>query len=126
MTTRPTTLTTYAQAVVYEGLRIRPPATATFGKEVPPGGDTIHGYFVPGGTTVASNLTALMRSKTLFGEDAEMFRPERFLEADEATRAEMQRNVELTFGYGRWMCAGKAIAFLELNKTVFEVRLCCP
>ncbi|KAI1159042.1 cytochrome P450 [Nemania serpens] len=111
----------YLQAVVYEGLRIRPPATATFGKEVPPGGDTIHGYFVPGGTTVASNLCALMRSKTLFGEDAEMFRPERFLEADEATRVEMQRNVELTFGYGRWMCAGKAIAFLEINKTVFEI-----
>lgn len=67
-----------------------------------------------------------MRSKTLFGEDAEMFRPERFLEADEATRVEMQRNVELTFGYGRWMCAGKAIAFLEINKTVFEVRYYAP
>ncbi|KAI1117112.1 cytochrome P450 [Nemania sp. NC0429] len=111
----------YLQAVVYESLRIRPPATATFGKMVPPGGDTIHGHFVPGGTTVSPNLSSLMRSKVLFGEDAEMFRPERFLEADEATRTEMIRNVELTFGYGRWMCAGKAIAFLEMNKTVFEI-----
>jgi len=29
--------------------------------------------------------------------------------------------VELIFGYGRYMCAGKVIAFLELNKIFFEV-----
>ncbi|TGJ87668.1 hypothetical protein E0Z10_g1098 [Xylaria hypoxylon] len=111
----------YLQAVLYEGMRIRPVATATFSKEVPPGGDVIQGHFVPGGTTVGPNLPSLMHSKVLFGEDAEIFRPERFLEADPATRTEMQRNVELVFGYGRWMCAGKAIAWLELNKVLFEV-----
>lgn len=102
-------------------MRIRPVATGTFGKEVPPEGDVINGYFVPGGTTIGPNLSSLMRSKALFGEDADIFRPERFLEADQTTRAEMQRNVELVFGYGRWMCAGKSIAWLELNKTLFEV-----
>lgn len=101
---------------------MRPPATATFGKEVPKGGDTIHGYFIPGGTTVAPNVPSLMRSKTLFGEDADIFRPERFLEVSEEVRAEMQRNVELVFGYGRWMCAGKPIAWIEINKAIFEVR----
>ncbi|KAI3329952.1 cytochrome P450 [Ustulina deusta] len=111
----------YLQATLYEGMRIRPVATGTFGKEVPPEGDVINGYFVPGGTTIGPNLSSLMRSKALFGEDADIFRPERFLEADQTTRAEMQRNVELVFGYGRWMCAGKSIAWLELNKTLFEV-----
>ncbi|KAI1312936.1 cytochrome P450 [Xylaria venustula] len=111
----------YLQATIYEGLRIRPVATATFGKEVPPAGDIINGYFVPGGTTVGPNISALMNSKSLFGEDADIFRPERFIEADQSTRAEMQRNVELVFGYGRWLCAGKAIAWLELNKVLFEV-----
>ncbi|KAI0406519.1 cytochrome P450 [Xylaria palmicola] len=111
----------YLQAVLYEGMRIRPSATATFGKQVPPEGDTIHGHFIPGGTTVGPNLPSLMRSKALFGADADIFRPERFLEADEATRTEMQRNVELVFGYGRWMCAGKSIAFIELNKALFEL-----
>ncbi|KAK5632782.1 hypothetical protein RRF57_008496 [Xylaria bambusicola] len=113
----------YLQAVLYEGMRIRPVATATFGKEVPPGGDIINGYFVPGGTTIGPNLPSLMRSKVLFGEDAEIFRPERFLETDEGRRTEMQRNVELVFGYGRWMCAGKVVAWLELNKAIFEVSL---
>ncbi|KAJ2986607.1 hypothetical protein NUW58_g4941 [Xylaria curta] len=111
----------YLQAVLYEGLRIRPSATASFSKQVPPEGDTIHGHFLPGGTTIGPNLPSLMRSKSLFGEDSDIFRPERFLEADEATRTEMQRNVELVFGYGRWMCAGKAIAFIELNKVLFEL-----
>ncbi|KAI0546034.1 cytochrome P450 [Xylaria curta] len=111
----------YLQAVLYEGMRIRPSATASFLKEVPPEGDTIHGYFVPGGTAVGPNLSSMMRSKALFGEDADIFRPERFLEVDATTCAEMKRNVELVFGYGRWMCAGKAIAFMELNKTIFEL-----
>ncbi|KAI0977265.1 cytochrome P450 [Xylaria arbuscula] len=111
----------YLQATIYEALRIRPVATATFGKEVPPTGDIINGYFVPGGTTVGPNLSSLMKSKSLFGEDADVFRPERFIEVNQSTRAEMQRNVELVFGYGRWLCAGKAIAWLELNKALFEV-----
>ncbi|KAJ8122629.1 hypothetical protein ONZ43_g1221 [Nemania bipapillata] len=111
----------YLQAVLYEGIRARPTATGTFSREVPPEGDTIHGHFLPGGTTVAMNLSSLMRSKTIFGEDADIFRPERFLEVNQETREEMQRIVELMFGYGRWMCAGKVIAWLELNKTLFEV-----
>ncbi|KAI1438062.1 cytochrome P450 [Xylaria sp. CBS 124048] len=111
----------YLQAVLFEGLRIRPPGTATFSKEVPPEGDTIHGHFIPGGTSVGPNIPSLMCSKALFGKDADIFRPERFLEVDLATRTEMQRNVELVFGYGRWMCAGKVIAWLELNKTLFEL-----
>jgi cytochrome P450 len=65
----------------------------------------------------------MLRSKTLFGEDTELFRPERFLEVDEATRIEMQRNIELSFGYGRWLCAGRHIAWLELYKIYFEVCL---
>lgn len=92
-------------------------------KEVPPEGDTIHGKFIPGGTSIGMNPSGLLRSKELFGADADMFRPERFLEIDKEARTKMQRDVELTFGYGRWMCAGKPIAFLELNKVYFEVRI---
>ena len=72
-------------------------------KEVPPEGDTIAGKCIPGGTYIGVNQGALIRSPALFGEDADDFRPERFLEADEEARLEMQRNVELLFGYGRWM-----------------------
>ena len=57
----------------------------------------------------------------MFGPDADLFRPERWFEVDKAQRAEMRRVAELVFGYGRWMCAGKMIAFMELNKVLVEV-----
>lgn len=90
-------------------------------KEVPPGGDIIDGKFVPEGVRIASSNWAMTHKKSLFGQDAELFRPERWLEADETRAAEMRRTVELIFGYGRWTCAGKSIAFLELNKIFVEV-----
>jgi cytochrome P450 len=110
-----------SEALIYEGLRMRSPAPGLYPKTVPPEGDVIHGNFIPGGTAIGMNTSSVLCSKTLFGEDADVFRPERFLEIDEAKRVEMERNVELIFGYGRWMCAGKPIAFMELNKVFFEV-----
>ncbi|KAI1205010.1 cytochrome P450 [Annulohypoxylon truncatum] len=111
----------YLQGVIYEGLRIRPVTTSMIAKEVPREGDTINGKFIPGGMIVGSNFQSLLRSKALFGEDADVFRPERYLELDQKACAEMERNVELSFGYGRWMCAGKPIALMELNKIFFEL-----
>jgi cytochrome P450 len=112
---------TIPQAVIFEGLRIHPPFVGLPLKEVPAEGDIIDGKFVPGGVRIAPSSWAITRKKSIFGQDAELFRPERWLEADQAKSAEMRRTVELVFGYGRWACAGKPIAFLELNKIFFEV-----
>lgn len=71
--------------------------------------------------TVGMNLLPMMRSTESFGHDSDIFRPERFLEADVKSRSAMERIVELSFGTGRWMCAGKPLAFMELNKVYFEV-----
>ncbi|KAK1759048.1 Pisatin demethylase [Echria macrotheca] len=111
----------YLQAVIYEGIRIWPPFTATPFKHVPEGGDTIDGKFVPAGTRIAPNTMAVMRDPVVFGSDVDEFRPERWLLEDGDRVAEMKRVVELVFGYGRWMCAGKHIAFLELNKVFVEL-----
>lgn len=102
---------------------MRPPAAGLYPKSVPPQGDTIAGQFVPGGTAIGMNTASLTRSRVHFGDDAELFRSERFEEADVAARAEMERLVELVFGHGRWMCAGKPVAFMELNKALFEVSV---
>lgn len=94
-------------------------------KEVPKGGDTFKGVFLPGGTRVAHSTWAVTRNQEVFGEDAEMFRPERWLEqeqADPEKRAQMARAAELVFGYGRWQCSGKTIALIELNKIFVQVR----
>ncbi|KAL0932337.1 cytochrome p450 [Colletotrichum truncatum] len=111
----------YLQAIIYEGLRMNAPFTGQCSKEVPAGGDTINGMFVPGGTRIAQNFWGTLRRFDVFGKDADVFRPERWIEADHATRDNMQKTTELTFGYGRWGCAGKNVAFMELNKVFFEL-----
>lgn len=90
-------------------------------KVVPPQGDTLAGMYVPGGTNVAVNPWALMRHEPTFGTDVDVFRPERFINATAEERANMQRTVDLMFGAGRFMCAGKTVAWMELNKIFVEV-----
>ncbi|KAH7122021.1 pisatin demethylase [Dactylonectria estremocensis] len=111
----------YLQAVIYEGLRMRPPLLGLFPKVVPAGGTNFHGQYIPAGTNICMNTSSLLRSEDMFGPDVDLFRPERFMELDDLHRAEMHRNVELAFGYGQWQCLGKPIAFMELNKCVFEL-----
>lgn len=94
-------------------------------KEVPPGGDTLpDGRFVPGGTRIAQNWLAIQRRRDIYGDDADVFRPERWLGISAEQKQLMVQTTELVFGYGRWGCLGKPLAFLELNKVFVEV--CCP
>ncbi|KAI1101380.1 cytochrome P450 [Jackrogersella minutella] len=111
----------YLQAVIYEGLRMVPAALTGFPKKVPAGGDNICGEFVPEGTEIFLNLWCMLRNKKVFGEDADMFRPARFLECDEMKKAQLMKNVDLAFGHGRWMCPGKTLAWFELNKIFVEL-----
>lgn len=102
---------------------MRPPIGSNpFSKIVPKDGQEINGKFIPGGTVIQLTQMAMTRSKKLWTEP-DCFRPERFLEVDEPTRAAMERTVELVFGYGRWQCAGKPFAFMQLEKVFFEVRI---
>ena len=116
----------YLQAVIKEGLRIHPPVTDSVPKRVPNGGDTVvvdgTSVFLPGGTNISYAAWPLHHSKRLFGEDAEVFRPERWLlEKDNKRLAEMNRTHELIFGYGKYQCLGKSIALMEIGKAVYEV-----
>lgn len=110
------------KAVILETLRLHPPFTGLAFKKVPPEGDIIDGKPVPGGTLVGPNFWATGRNTAVFGADADVFRPARWLEVtDVEQHAEMRRVAELVFGYGRWGCAGKMIALLEMNKVFVEV-----
>ena len=67
----------YLQAVIREGLRLWPPSNGLMQKDVPIGGVTLHGHFLPAGTHMAQNLYGIGRLKNIWGEDADLFRPER-------------------------------------------------
>ena len=119
----------YLQAVLREGFRMRPPVTDVVPKKVPAGGDTVvvdgKSVFLPGGTNVGYSVNGLHSRKDIFGDDADIFRPERWIPSEggaETERiAEMKKTTELIFGYGKYQCLGKNIGWMEYGKAVFEV-----
>ncbi|EFX04330.1 benzoate 4-monooxygenase cytochrome p450 [Grosmannia clavigera kw1407] len=111
----------YLQAVIQEGLRINPPVVGTMDVVVPEGGDVLCGLRVPAGAEVGCSMFSLQRQTAIFGADADVFRPERWLEADEDVLKEMASTWSLIFRYGKWRCLGKDVALLELNKVFVEL-----
>ena len=100
----------YLQACIREGLRVNVPLSPGFAKIVPRGGDMLGGEYVPGGTRIYHNTRGVLRNKDVFGEDVDVYRPERWLdnETEEKgtkhgeTMTRMLKDVELNFGYGKW------------------------
>lgn len=110
----------YLQACIKEGLRRFPPITQLRERMAPPEGDTYKGRHIPGGTFIGLNAWGLQLNP-VFGDDSEVFRPERWLIDDEDRIKEMNRVQELIFGYGTTRCLGIPIAMMNLNKVFVEV-----
>ncbi|KAI1340840.1 cytochrome P450 [Xylariaceae sp. FL0016] len=115
----------YLQAVIREGLRVFPAANNPLSRDVPPGGDTIvvegEEVYLPGGIAVVPSFTAMGRDRGVYGDDADVFRPERWLEGDEGRLADMKHANDGSFGHGRWACPGRQIAVSEASKVFFEL-----
>jgi cytochrome P450 len=106
-------------ACIKESLRLFPPAPQFLVRITPPEGRTIDGHFVPGSTEIATYSYCVQRSLSLYGPDADEFKPERWMESE-------KRNFELdavqaTFGVGFRGCMGKDIAMMELHKLLPEI-----
>lgn len=106
-------------ACIKEGIRLNPPATNLFARIVPKGGKIIDGSYVPEGTDVTSHTYVVQRDRDLYGADAEVFRPERWLESEKKA-AELDA-ASFAFGMGPRVCIGKDIAIMELYKLLPEV-----
>lgn len=76
----------YFQACLKEAMRVRPAVGLNISRLVPPEGTELDGHFFPGGTSLAVNGWVLHRDKETFGQDADDFRPERWLEDEERSR----------------------------------------
>lgn len=113
----------YLQAAVKEGLRIKAPAAGPLFKTVPPQGDFIDGKFIPGGTQIGTSPFAVYQSREVFGADAGLFLPERWLVNDEERIAHMSSVVDLVFSSGKYQCLGKPVALMEINKIFVEVSM---
>jgi cytochrome P450 len=121
----------YLSAVIREGLRVHPPVTVIFSRKVPKGGDvvTVDGkeVFLPEDTMIGNGAWSMHRNnKAVYGEDAEVFRPERWIvnetvPGEKERLAKMIRTNDLIFGHGRWVCLGRVVALIEIHKTIFEL-----
>ncbi|KAL7268166.1 hypothetical protein RUND412_009219 [Rhizina undulata] len=120
----------YLDAVVKEALRLHPAVGLPLERIVPKGGREVCGRFFREGTVVGVNAWAVHRDPEVFGKDAEVWRPERWL-CGEGERKRMDRAL-LAFGAGSRTCLGKNISLLEMFKLVplflrtFEIELANP
>lgn len=117
----------YLDACIKEAFRVHPAAGLPLERIVPPPGVEIAGRFVPGGTVVGCSAWLIHRRPEIFGDDVDVYRPERWL-VDEALpreqREERERRVRemngymFQFGMGARTCIGKNISLLEMYKVV--------
>ncbi|KIW43694.1 uncharacterized protein PV06_04770 [Exophiala oligosperma] len=110
----------YFQAALKEVMRLHPGVALILERIVPEGGMSVNNYYIPAGTNVGVNPAVIHHDKTIYGVDADDFRPERWLEAGEDQIKAMDRNL-LTFGHGSRTCVGKNISLMEMGKFVPQI-----
>jgi cytochrome P450 len=82
----------YFQAIVKEALRMHPAVGLLLERVVPRGGAEVGGVWLAGGTVVGINPWVAARDKEVYGEDSEIFKPERWLDASDKDLKAMERN----------------------------------
>ncbi len=110
----------YLDMCVKEAFRLHPAPGLPMERIVPEGGLEIAGRRVAGGTIVGCSAWVLHRDEAIFGEDVDVYRPERWEvkgEGDEA-RVKVMNGTMLQFGMGSRTCIGKNISLLEIYKLV--------
>ncbi|RYP28048.1 hypothetical protein DL767_007379 [Monosporascus sp. MG133] len=107
----------YLRAYIDESLRMASPVPTTLWREQDPSEDgrrflIVDGHVIPRGTLVGINIYSLHHNEKYF-PNAFTFRPERWLENNETTRAAF-----IPFSVGSRTCAGKPLAYHEISLTL--------
>jgi cytochrome P450 len=115
----------YLDGVIREGYRLHGIGFLLLERIAPKEGLKLpDGTYLPPGTIMGMPPTGLKRRKVVYGADADVFVPERWMrkkgESDEglaARRAVMER-ADITFGHGSRTCIGRNIVTLEIYKLI--------
>ncbi|OIW32755.1 cytochrome P450 [Coniochaeta ligniaria NRRL 30616] len=131
----------YLEAVVREALRMLPGVSLPLERLVPPGGFQLaDGRFIPEGATVGINPYIIARNQSVWGADADEFRPERWLRDEAAAetegafrrRLQAMNDADLSFGGGSRVCIGKNLGLVQVYKvvatiaTLYDIELADP
>lgn len=110
----------YFIAAWKESLRFNP-AVPTSVMHANTAEDLWNGYHIPKGTIIIPNVAFMMRDPRIWGDDANIFKPERFLLECNPRANELPDVESVPFGFGRRICPGRYMA--ERNGTTFLARL---
>ena len=115
----------YLDGIIHEAFRLHTSTssnlqrvTGSSGLELP------NGVYLPPGTNVGCPASFIDREPRAFGEDAELFRPERWMQQEGESehewrkRRNLMNSTELSFGQGSRTCLGKNVSLLEFYKGV--------
>ncbi|KAF9874368.1 hypothetical protein CkaCkLH20_08351 [Colletotrichum karsti] len=112
----------YLNAVISEAMRLHPSIVSISPREVPEGGEYLAGHYFPAKTQVGVSAWSIHRNPEVSGPDADVFRPERWLENNgNALGSEKKAEMSFAFAGGTRSCLGKNIALLEITKAVPEI-----
>lgn len=107
----------YLQACIKESLRLKPPMpvlSRILTKDI-----ILYNYLVPKGTYVLL-ATHLSSTKEEFFEDAEKFKPDRWLTPDMSGN-NMESLASIPFGYGTRACLAKELAEMQISMLLIKV-----
>ncbi|KAI0418848.1 cytochrome P450 [Xylaria grammica] len=113
----------FLQACVKEGTRIHPSIIYQLPRHAPASGVQLEGFFIDPSSTISTSPLAQNRCKALFGDDANEWKPERWIPGEINTEEQirfMDKNLA-TFGYGSRTCIGRNLATIEMTKFLAEI-----
>jgi cytochrome P450 len=119
----------YVRAIIREILRWHPIAPFSM-PHVATEEDWYEGMYIPKGTVCISNLWHCNHDRTVFGEDADEFWPERHLDKHGELLLgpiETYQAGHVSFGFGRRICVGKDLAtesfFIDTARILWAAKL---
>ncbi|KZT51464.1 cytochrome P450 [Calocera cornea HHB12733] len=116
----------YLAACIQEALRMHSGVGFPLPRVVPESGAIISGEVFPEGVVVGMNAWQVHRNRDVFGIDADIYRPERWMVTDKTDQKEVERvrNIErhqFAFGAGTRTCIGKHISLMEIRIAIPEL-----
>lgn len=102
----------YLKACVNEGMRLHPSVALTLPRHVPNSGATISGFYFPAGYRVGINGAVVQYDKDVFGQDADVFNPSRWIDGDSQQHSRMEKTM-VQFGAGSRTCIGKNVSIVS-------------
>jgi cytochrome P450 len=118
ITYRLTQMLPYLKAVVRESLRMYPSVPAPLYRIVPEGGLAVDGQLIPPGTVVGISSLAQNRDTAIFGKDADVFNPDRWL--GDGSEARYMETALFNFGgSGPRSCPGRDLAMVSQGEVLY-------